>query len=104
MNGVNEARGENEIVVEDDHSDSDFHDSEYEIDEGDDAIVMDRTLGVITNAPMGAIHSHQQAQHPARTQEVAREAICSVLGLHHVIQPGPSLGLQETSTTDMARE
>ncbi|KAK8623043.1 hypothetical protein V6N13_117938 [Hibiscus sabdariffa] len=42
--------------------------------------------------------------HPARTQEAAREAICSVLGLHHVIHPSPSLDLQETSTTDMARE
>ncbi|KAL4289626.1 hypothetical protein GQ457_14G018530 [Hibiscus cannabinus] len=38
MNDVNEARGEDEIVVEEDHSDSDFHDSEYEIDEGDDAM------------------------------------------------------------------
>ncbi|KAK8988249.1 hypothetical protein V6N11_023724 [Hibiscus sabdariffa] len=38
MNDVNEARGEDEIVVEEDHSDRDFHDSEYEIDEGDDAM------------------------------------------------------------------
>ncbi|KAK8567036.1 hypothetical protein V6N13_110114 [Hibiscus sabdariffa] len=50
--------------------------------------------------PQGALHAHQLA----RTQETAREAICSVLGLHHVIHPGPSLGLQETSTIDMARE
>ncbi|KAL4320193.1 hypothetical protein GQ457_18G000020 [Hibiscus cannabinus] len=85
--------------------------------------VTDRTfggLGVITSAPHGATQTHQELQHatsthgapqgapyghqPARTQEAAREAICSVLGLHHVIHPGPSLGLQETSTTDMARE
>ncbi|KAL4318539.1 hypothetical protein GQ457_18G014350 [Hibiscus cannabinus] len=86
-------------------------------------IVTDRTfggLGVITSAPHGATQTHQELQHatsthgapqgalyghqPARTQEAARKAICSVLGLHHVIHPGPSLGLQETSTTDMARE
>ncbi|KAK8681623.1 hypothetical protein V6N13_054025 [Hibiscus sabdariffa] len=77
-------------------------------------------LGVISSAPQGATQTHQELQHatsthgapqgalhahqPARTQEAAREAICSVLGLHHVIHPGPSLSLQETSTIDMARE
>ncbi|KAK8625724.1 hypothetical protein V6N13_056885 [Hibiscus sabdariffa] len=77
-------------------------------------------LGVISSAPQGATHAHQEDQHttsthgapqgalhahqPARTQEAAREAICSVLGVHHVIHPSPSLGPQETSTTDIARE
>ncbi|KAK8659889.1 hypothetical protein V6N13_030080 [Hibiscus sabdariffa] len=84
---------------------------------------MDSTLGdlgVISSAPQGATHAHQEdqhatsthgapkgalhAHHPTRTQEAACEAICSILGLHHVIYPGPSLGLQETSTTNMARE
>ncbi|KAL4313522.1 hypothetical protein GQ457_01G002970 [Hibiscus cannabinus] len=85
--------------------------------------VTDRTLGdlgVISSAPQGATQTHQEHQHatsthgapqgalhahqPAKTQVAAREAICSVLGLHHVIHPGPSLGFQETSTTDMVRE
>ncbi|KAL4282819.1 hypothetical protein GQ457_16G017760 [Hibiscus cannabinus] len=51
-------------------------------------------------APQGALHAHQLA----RSQEAAREANCSVLGLHHVIHPCPSLGPQEISPTDMARE
>ncbi|KAK8623040.1 hypothetical protein V6N13_117935 [Hibiscus sabdariffa] len=61
----------------------------------------------MTNAPNGAIHAistHQQAQHTTSTHEAAREAIYSMLGLHHVIRPSPPLGAQEASTIDMARE
>ncbi|KAK8634992.1 hypothetical protein V6N13_022876 [Hibiscus sabdariffa] len=66
--------------------------------------VTDRTLGVITSAPKGASHAHQQAQHATSIHGAARDAIYSLLGLHHVIRLGPPLGLQEASTTDMARE
>ncbi|KAK8632148.1 hypothetical protein V6N13_028925 [Hibiscus sabdariffa] len=50
-----------------------------------------------------AINAHQQAQHATSTHGAAREAICSMLGLHHAIRPGPPLGALEASTTDMAR-
>ncbi|KAK8571043.1 hypothetical protein V6N13_025601 [Hibiscus sabdariffa] len=68
--------------------------------------VMDRTLGAMTSAPKGALHAiniHQQSQHTTSTHEATREAICSVMGLHHVIRRGPPLGVQEASTTNMAR-
>ncbi|KAK8567224.1 hypothetical protein V6N13_005135 [Hibiscus sabdariffa] len=58
----------------------------------------------MTSTPKGASHAHQQAQHTTSTDGEARDAICSLLGLHYVIRPAPPLGVQEASTTDMARE
>ncbi|KAK8632159.1 hypothetical protein V6N13_028936 [Hibiscus sabdariffa] len=44
----------------------------------------------------------QEAQHAISTHGEARDAICSMLGLHHAIRPGPPLGAPEASSTDMA--
>ncbi|KAK8605278.1 hypothetical protein V6N13_102064 [Hibiscus sabdariffa] len=43
-----------------------------------------------------------EAQHATSTYGAARDAICSLLGLHPEFQPGPPLGAPEASTTDMA--
>ncbi|KAK8635973.1 hypothetical protein V6N13_004684 [Hibiscus sabdariffa] len=61
----------------------------------------------MTSAPKGAQAAttiNQEAQHAISTYEAARDAICSMLGLHHAIRPGPPLGVPEASTTDMATE
>ncbi|KAK8716654.1 hypothetical protein V6N13_043959 [Hibiscus sabdariffa] len=50
--------------------------------------VTDRTLGAMTSAPNGAqaaITINQEAQHAISTHGAARDAICSMLGLHHAI-------------------
>ncbi|KAK8702046.1 hypothetical protein V6N13_020416 [Hibiscus sabdariffa] len=43
-----------------------------------------------------------EAQHATSTYGAARDAICSLLGLHPGFRPGPPLGAPEASTTDMA--
>ncbi|KAK8701465.1 hypothetical protein V6N13_019852 [Hibiscus sabdariffa] len=66
---------------------------------------MDRTLGAVTSAPKGAqsaTSSSQEAHHAISTHGAARDAICSMLGLHHAIRPGPPLCTPEASSTDMA--
>ncbi|KAK8705588.1 hypothetical protein V6N13_049186 [Hibiscus sabdariffa] len=44
----------------------------------------------------------QEAQHAISTHGTARDAICSMLDLHHAIRPGPPLGAPEASSTYMA--
>ncbi|KAK8700191.1 hypothetical protein V6N13_018594 [Hibiscus sabdariffa] len=59
----------------------------------------------MTSAPKGAQAAttiSQEAQHVIDTHGAARDAICSMLGLHHAIRPGPPLGAPEASSTDMA--
>ncbi|KAK8662897.1 hypothetical protein V6N13_024783 [Hibiscus sabdariffa] len=59
----------------------------------------------MTSAPKGAqsaTTSSQEAQHAFSTHGAARDAICSMLGLHHAIRPGPPLGAPEASSIDMA--
>ncbi|KAK8637077.1 hypothetical protein V6N13_064506 [Hibiscus sabdariffa] len=71
----------------------------------DDAIVTDRTLGAMSSAPKGALAAtsiSQEVQHATSTHGAARDAICSLLGLHPGFRPGPPLGAPEASTTDMA--
>ncbi|KAK8704753.1 hypothetical protein V6N13_048366 [Hibiscus sabdariffa] len=60
-------------------------------------------FGAVTSAPKGAHAAttiNQEAQHAISTHGAARDAICSMLGLHHAIRPGPPLGAPEASTTD----
>ncbi|KAK8640318.1 hypothetical protein V6N13_008075 [Hibiscus sabdariffa] len=59
----------------------------------------------MTSAPKGAQAAttiRQEAHHAISTQGAARDAIRSMLGMHHGIRPGPPLGAPEASTTDMA--
>ncbi|KAK8609323.1 hypothetical protein V6N13_061772 [Hibiscus sabdariffa] len=59
----------------------------------------------MTSAPNGgqaATTINQEAQHAISTHGTARDAICSMLGLHNAIRPGPPLGAPEASTIDMA--
>ncbi|KAK8705233.1 hypothetical protein V6N13_048839 [Hibiscus sabdariffa] len=67
-------------------------------------IVTDRTLRAMTSAPNGAQATttiSQEAQQAISTHRAARDAICSMLGLHYAIRPGPPLGAPEASSTDM---
>ncbi|KAK8599078.1 hypothetical protein V6N13_077018 [Hibiscus sabdariffa] len=61
------------------------------------------TATSISQEVQPTIRTHgAEAQHATSTYGAARDAICSLLGLHPGFRPGPPLGAPEASTIDMA--